>query len=281
MRRSFRTLRLCAIPGVSPRAGMRRPVGALRTPHLPRAFLRLHEAAAGTGRSEHWNVHILSPVARPRESPTGPNGPCERRTDPAEPHRGTDPQRQPRHSATAKQVRAPEGMRRSFRTLRLCGIPGVSPRAGMRCPVGALRTPHLPRGFLSLHEAAAGPGPQSPTEDFAKETDGRPECVSVLGSPFSKPVQLSKSTGTNPFPRRVTNPCLKRLPAAAGRGRSEHRKRTTKPLARSANGSSFPELPCERRAWPAEPHRQRAPEQCASEENPGTACGGIPSPWFS
>jgi hypothetical protein len=25
----------------------------------------------------------------------------------------------------------------------------------MRCPVGALRTPHLPRGFLRLHEAAA------------------------------------------------------------------------------------------------------------------------------
>ena len=36
-------------------------------------------------------------------------------------------------------------MRRSFRTLRLCAIPGVSPRAGMRCPVGALRTPLLPR----------------------------------------------------------------------------------------------------------------------------------------
>jgi hypothetical protein len=36
-------------------------------------------------------------------------------------------------------------MRRSFRTLRLCAIPGVSPRAGMQCPVGALRTPRLPR----------------------------------------------------------------------------------------------------------------------------------------
>ena len=244
-------------------------------------------AAAGPGRSEHRNVDILISLARQRERRACPHVPCERwARSRGAPRRGTDPQRQPRHSATAKQVRAPEGMRRSFRTLRLCGIPGVSSRAGMRCPVGALRTTHLLRAFLRLHEAAAGPGPQSPTEDFAKETDGRPKCVSVLGSPFSKPVQLSKSTGTNPFPRRVTNPCLKRLPAAAGRGRSEHRKRTTKPLARSANGSSFPELPCERRAWPAEPHRQRAPEQCApeqcaSEENPGTACGGIPSPWFS
>ena len=98
-------------------------------------------AAAGPGRSEHRNVDILIPLARQRESPAGPNVPCERRTDPAEPHRGTDPQRQPNHSATAKQVRAPGGMRRSFRTLRLCAIPGVSPRAGLRCPGGALRTP--------------------------------------------------------------------------------------------------------------------------------------------
>jgi hypothetical protein len=97
-----------------------------------------HEAAAGSGRSEHRNVDILIPVARQRESPAGPNVPCERRTDPAEPRRDTDPQRQPWHSATAKQVRAPGCMRRSFRTLRLCAIPGVSPRAGIRCPVEAL-----------------------------------------------------------------------------------------------------------------------------------------------
>jgi hypothetical protein len=49
------------------------------------------------------------------------------------------------------------GMRRSFRTLRLCAVPGVSPRAGIRCPVGALRTPHLPRAS----SASAGPIPRS------------------------------------------------------------------------------------------------------------------------
>jgi hypothetical protein len=123
MRRSFRTHRLCAIPGVSPRAGMPCPVGALRTLHLPRAptapsaittTLLFNDnyfsswatikpppfrdrpsskpAAAGSGRSEHRNVDILIPVARPRESLAGPNVPCERRTDPAEPRRGTDPQ---------------------------------------------------------------------------------------------------------------------------------------------------------------------------------------------
>ena len=158
MRRSFRTLRLCAIPGVSPRAGIRCPVRALRTPLLPRAptapsaSTTTHlftdnyfsswatikpspyrnrpssrPAAAGPGRSEHRNVDILIPLARQRESPTGPNVPCERRTDPAEPRRGTYPQRQPQHSATAKQVWAP---------------------GGMRCPVGALRTSHLPQAFL-------------------------------------------------------------------------------------------------------------------------------------
>jgi hypothetical protein len=125
----------------------------------------IHEAAAGSGRSEHRNVDILIPVARQRESPAGPNVPCERRTDPAEPRRGTDPQRQPRHSATAKQVRAPGGMRRSFRTHRLCAIPGVSPRAGMRCPVGALQTPHLLQSPHRLHVPSAlsapAPSPQN------------------------------------------------------------------------------------------------------------------------
>ncbi|MEY4327285.1 MAG: hypothetical protein RIS24_3456, partial [Verrucomicrobiota bacterium] len=45
----------------------------------------IHEAAAGSGRSEPRNVDILIPLARWRESPAGPNVPCERRTDPAEP----------------------------------------------------------------------------------------------------------------------------------------------------------------------------------------------------
>jgi hypothetical protein len=126
----------------------------------------IHEAAAGSGRSEHRNVDILIPLARQRESPTGPNVPCERRTDPAEPPPPTSPRRQPQHSAIAKQVRAPGGMRRSFRTLRLCAIPGVSPRAGMRCPVGALRTPHLSRGFLRPH----APTPPAPSPQHTGST---------------------------------------------------------------------------------------------------------------
>jgi hypothetical protein len=145
MRRSFRTHRLCAISGGSPRAGMRCPVGALQTPHLPRAptapsalatthrvnddcFSSTatikpphrgtcppnHEAAAGSGRSEHRNVDILIPVARQRESQTGPNVPCERRTDPAEPPPPTSPRRQPQNSATATPRGAPPRDRRTL-----------------------------------------------------------------------------------------------------------------------------------------------------------------------
>ena len=64
---------------------MRCPVGTLRTTHRPRGLLRFHEAPAGSVRSEHRNVDILIPLARQRESSAGPNVPCERRTEPAEP----------------------------------------------------------------------------------------------------------------------------------------------------------------------------------------------------
>jgi hypothetical protein len=50
-------------------------------------------------------------------------------------------------------------MRRSFRTLRLSAIPGVSPRAGIRCPVGALRKPILPRAFLRAKDRSRGAHP--------------------------------------------------------------------------------------------------------------------------
>jgi len=117
-------------------------------------FERALRATAGSVRSEHWKRTPLS-LARSAKAPSPLELTCERRTGPAEPLRGTDPQRQPWHSATAKQVRAPGCMRRSFRTLRLCAIPGVSPRPGMRCPVGALRTPHHPQSPNRLHASGA------------------------------------------------------------------------------------------------------------------------------
>ena len=48
-------------------------------------------AAAGAVRSERWNVITLIPLARQRESSSCPNVPCERRTDPAEPHEAPTP----------------------------------------------------------------------------------------------------------------------------------------------------------------------------------------------
>ena len=62
-----------------------------------------HPAAAGPGRSEHRNVDFLIPVARQRESSAGPNVPCERRTDPAEPPPTTHPKRQPNDRTTRRQ----------------------------------------------------------------------------------------------------------------------------------------------------------------------------------
>jgi hypothetical protein len=119
----------------------------------------IHEAAAGSGRSEHRNVDILIPLARQRESPTGPNVPCERRTDPAEPSPPTSPQRQPWHSATATQVWPPPGV---------CGVPSertdCAPYSGFHpglvsvAPLGHSKRLTFPRAPT----ASASLRPQSP-----------------------------------------------------------------------------------------------------------------------
>ena len=84
-------------------------------------------------------------------------------------------------------------MRRSFRTLRLCAIPGVSPRAGLRCPVGALRTPHRP--------ASAGPVPRSPTNTPAE----RDRAGTSIGGDHPNPSRNSAKAHPPPS-----------LPASAG-----------------------------------------------------------------
>ena len=85
-------------------------------------------AAAGPGRSEHRNVDTLIPLARQRESPAGPNVPCERRTVPAEPpsRHGSpapapalSPSTQPQHSAPAighrtSRVQSPSSLHLPF-----------------------------------------------------------------------------------------------------------------------------------------------------------------------
>jgi hypothetical protein len=121
-------------------------------------------------------------------------------------------------------------MRRSFRTLRLCAIPGVSPRAGMQCPVGALRTPRLPR--------APAPKPQH-------------TCSATIILPH-------RQQSTTPIEGQALN-----QPSSSGLG-PERALEAIKPLSsrNSAKASSYPELPCERRTDPAEPpsrHRPLAP----------------------
>ena len=63
----------------------------------------------------------------------------------------------PQAATTAKQVGAPGSMRCSFRTLRLCAIPRGFTPAGMRCPVGALRTPQHPRAPTASTSPAPSP----------------------------------------------------------------------------------------------------------------------------
>jgi hypothetical protein len=89
-------------------------------------------------------------LALQRQSFFYPEPPCERRTDAAEP-----PIR-PAEVPPRPRLGMVWGMRRSFRTLRLCTVPGVSPRAGMQCPVGALRKPILPRAYLRASDWSRG-----------------------------------------------------------------------------------------------------------------------------
>ena len=199
---------------------MRCPVGALRTPHNPQSPHRpsaittthlvnddcfpqrrpsnhpieghtpIHEAAAGSVRSEHRNVDIRIPLARPRESPTGPNVPCERRIDPAEPPPPTSPRRQPRRSATAKQVRASGCMRRSFRTHRLC----VSPAQSLPAEPPQIRPAERDRAGASL-----GSEHQSPSRTARKPLLPRASSASAGSIPRSPPsTQPQSSSGSLP-----------------------------------------------------------------------------------
>ena len=76
-------------------------------------FSRAPRAAAGSGRSEHRKRTPI-PSRTARKLHLSLSFPASAGPIPQSPRRGTDPQRKPRHSATAKQVRAPGGV---------CGVP--------------------------------------------------------------------------------------------------------------------------------------------------------------
>ena len=72
-------------------------------------------AAAGPGRNEHRNVDTLIPLARQRDSPTGPHVPCERRTVPAgPPSRHGSPAQAPAIGHRTSRVQSPSSLHLPF-----------------------------------------------------------------------------------------------------------------------------------------------------------------------
>jgi hypothetical protein len=118
-------------------------------------------------------------------------------------------------------------MRRSFRTLRLCAIPGVSPRAGIRCPVGAIRTPHPAERDRS--EASLGSDHQNPSRTARKPLLPRASSASAGLIPRSPP-----------YAQR------------SGIGPEQALKAITKNPRATRKTPSSPEPSCERRTDPAE-----------------------------
>ncbi len=116
--------------------------------HLPQHHThtqRQRDRAGASIGGEQQTPSRNSAKAHPPPSLPASAGPIPRSTPPVH----------PAEAPSRPRLGTVWGMRRSFRTLRLCSIPGVSPRAGMRCPVGALRTPYFPRA-----PTAPTPAPQ-------------------------------------------------------------------------------------------------------------------------
>ncbi len=213
------------------------------------------DAVAGPGRSEPRNVDILPPLARQRESPTGPNVPCERRTDPAEPpsrHGSPAPAPLLRHRKTGES------------TPRACGVP--SERSGCAPYLGF--HPGLECGApLGHSERLTSPEPPRPRRQHHN--------IPVQRQLFSSWATIKPS----PYRDRPSS-----NPAAAGPGRSEHRNvDILTPLARQRESPAGPNVPCERGTDPAEPlsrHGSPAPAPLLRHRKTGEstprACG-VPS----
>jgi hypothetical protein len=131
-------------------------------------------AAAGPGRSEHWNVDILIPLARQRESLAGPNVPCECRTDPAEPpsrHRSPAPAPALGHRRTGEStrgyaaflqnapvVRHTRGFTPGWYAVPRWGTPNIPPPPSLPARIGPVsRSPQKPQrsGIGPMHALEA------------------------------------------------------------------------------------------------------------------------------
>ena len=146
-----------------------------------KGFRRAPLAAAGSGRSEHRNVDTLTPIARPRESPTGPNVPCERRTGPAgapSRHSSSATAPPPRHCKTgegtrlyaaflqnAPVVRHTRGFTPGWYAVPRWGTPNAAPRT---CPTN--------RSHGALHRSPdqlRKPAPRIPLDSIGHFSDVR------------------------------------------------------------------------------------------------------------
>jgi hypothetical protein len=124
-------------------------------------YRRAPRAAAGSGRSEHRNVDILIPLARPRESPTGPNVPCERRTDPAEPPPPTSPSASPGTPPPQNGSEHPGVCGVPSERTDCAAYPGFHPGLVCGAPLGHTERLTTPEAFCALTPSRPqAPAPQ-------------------------------------------------------------------------------------------------------------------------
>ena len=162
---------------VPPGSVRRRPPHPKRRPPKDRTLIDLPQAS--TPRNHPTHAHTGGSGTGPeraleRRHPNPPRASARKPSQSPRSLRAQDRSRgvPSRHGSPApapalchrKTGESSRGMRRSFRTLRLCAIPGVSPRGGMRRPVGALRTPHLPQSLPAPQRSGSGNGPERALE---------------------------------------------------------------------------------------------------------------------
>jgi hypothetical protein len=123
---------------------------ALRTPHLPRAFLRRTAPPSGSGTGPEQALEAIKPSPRAlRESSPSSELPCARRTGPAEPYPIA-------HPKTAS-LRGPQAIPKNKQECPLlCKLVGPTPQLTDRCFVGA-------HPALSLHPCSPVPAQSLPS----------------------------------------------------------------------------------------------------------------------
>jgi hypothetical protein len=152
------------------------------------------QVARDTGRprrNKHWKRSSPSPRAQ-RESPAGPNVPCERRTDPAEPHHHDTPVNDSYFSSWATIT--PHRGTGSQSTQRQRDRAGASIGTSTPCPPSRDSAKAQP---APTFPASAGPVPRRPPKTAAE----RDRTEASTGSDQALPLAHSAKAGPSPsFP---------------------------------------------------------------------------------